>query len=171
MFKIENSDVMTHVLTSLVNVTSTKTSEAHAWLTVKTLLKQLEENYDFLRYIKIEDVNYLENNLDAIDVISDINHIESREVGKAIQNLVDILKKHLGKKAGYCFIREFREDLGHDYHSIIKNMGVDLRLVELQDELYGWESEKYKIRDNGNANIAFVEKKDGGRAIVKTKIN
>jgi hypothetical protein len=160
MFKVENSDVITHVLSSLINVSSTKTSKAHAWLTMRTLLKNLEDNYNFLKYIEIDELKYFENNLNVVNITSDINYVESKEVGKAIQNLVEILKSHLGKKASYFFIREFREDLGEDYHSLIKNMGVDLRLVELQDELFNWNSENYKIRDDSNANIAFLEKRD-----------
>ncbi len=159
MLKVKNSDVFKHVLSSLVNVTSSKTSEEHALLMVKTLLKNLELEYDFLRYIKIDDVEGIDNNLDAIVVVSDINYVESIRIGKAIQSLVDVLKKHLGKKAGYHFIREFRDDLGEDYNLIIKNMGVDLRLVELQDEMYGWETKRYKIKDDDSANIAFVEKR------------
>ena len=160
MQKVKNSDVIKHVLSSLVDVTSSKTSKEHALLMVKTLLKTLECEYDFLRYIKIDDMDGLDNNLDAIVVISDINYVESIKIGLAIQNLIDVLKKHLGNKAGYHFIREFRDDLGEEYHSIIKNMGVDLRLVELQDEMYGWETKKYKIKDDDSANIAFVEKKE-----------
>ena len=159
MLKVKNSDVFKHVLSSLVNVTSSKTSEEHALLMVNTLLKNLELEYDFLRYIKIDDVEGIDNNLDAIVVVSDINYVESIRIGKAIQSLVDVLKKHLGKKAGYYFIREFRDDLGEDYNLIIKNMGVDLRLVELQDEMYGWETKRYKIKDDDSANIAFVEKR------------
>ena len=159
MFNVENSDVITHVLNSLVNVSCTKTSKAHAWLAMGTLIKNLEENYDFLRYIKIDELKYFEET-PLVNIIPDINHIESKEVGKAIQNLIELLQRHLGKKASYFFIREFRDDLGEEYHGIVKNMGVDLRLVELQDELYNWQSEKYKIRNDSNSNIAFLEKKD-----------
>ena len=160
MLKVENSDVIKHVLSSLVDVTSSKTSEEHALLMVKTLLKNLELEYDFLRYIKIDDVEGIDNNLDAIVVVSDINYVESIRIGKAIQEIIDVLKKHLGKKAGYYFIREFREDLGEDYHSVIKNMDVDLRLVEMQDKLFGWDSEKYTIRKDEDENISYVEHKE-----------
>jgi len=159
MLKVKNSDVIKHVLSSLVNVTSSKTSEEHALFMVKTLLRNLELEYDFLRYININDAEGVDNNLDVIVIVSDINYVESMRIGKAIQEIIDVLKKHLGKKAGYRFIQEFIDDLGEDYHSIIKNMGVDLRLVELQDEIYGWETKRYKIKDDNSANIAFVEKR------------
>ncbi len=127
---------------------------------VKTLLKNLELEHDFLRHVKIDDVEGIESNLDAIVVVSDINYVESIRIGRAIQEIIDVLKKHLGKKAGYYFIREFREDLGEEYHSIIKNMDVDLRLVEMQDKLFGWDSEKYTIRKDEDENISYVEHKE-----------
>jgi len=159
LHKIENSVVMKHTLASLVHVASTKTSEEYARSSVKNLLKELEENYGFLRHIEIKDVKYLENTYDAITVMSNIDHIEPLKVGRAIQNLVDVLKRHLGKRAGYFFMKEFQDDLGEDYRSIIKSMGVDLRLADLQDELGGWDSKQYTIKDDADVNIAFIEKK------------
>jgi len=150
---------MKHTLASLVHVASTKTSEEYARSSVKNLLKELEENYGFLRYIEIKDVKYLEDTYDAITVMSNIDRIDPLAVGRAIQNLVDVLKKHLGKRARYFFMKEFQDDLGEDYRSIIKSMGVDLRLADLQDELGGWDSKQYTIKDDADVNIAFIEKK------------
>jgi hypothetical protein len=81
-------------------------------------------------------------------------------MGKAFQNIVDFYKTKMGAKAGYFFIQEFKEDLGNNYHSIIKEMGVDLRLIELKNELFGIEDTSYKIRDDHSSNIAFVERDD-----------
>jgi len=164
-----NSDVIEHVLTSLVNVTSTKTSKAHALLTVRALLKKLENNYSFLKYINITGIDsVLEQSIDdnCEDVLScmtiskNIDAIDPQEIGGSIQNIVDTLKNYLGKKAGYYFIREFRDVLGDEYHSIIKNMGVDLRLIDLQNELYNLDSTQYKLKDDDTVNIAYLEKKE-----------
>ncbi len=158
---VENSDVIKHTLFSLVNVASTKTSEDYAWSIIKTLLKELKENYDFLKYIKIDNLEYLENTIDDITIMSDLDNVNPTHVGKAIQDIIDIFKTRMGKKAGYFFIKEFRDDLGEEYHSIIKEMGVDLRLIDLQNEVYGISSsQNYKIKDDNNINIAFIEKKE-----------
>ena len=47
----DNSDVMKHVVKSFVHVISAKTSTAHAWLTMKTLLKKLGDQYSFIKNI------------------------------------------------------------------------------------------------------------------------
>ena len=41
-----------------------------------------------------------------------------------------------------------------------KKMGVDLRLIDLQKQIYGWDIGKYKIKDKFDSNIAFLEKKE-----------
>jgi len=158
MDETDNSDIMKHTLYSLVTVAITKTSDDYAWSTIKKLLNELKNDYDFLKYVQIGELENLDNNIDDINIISHMNTIEKKELGKSIQDLVDLYKKYLGNKAGYFFISEFKENLGERYHSIIKSIGVDLRLIDLQNEIYSIDSKKYKIKDDGSSNIAFVEK-------------
>jgi hypothetical protein len=160
IYKIDNKHVVRRTLMSLIYVATTKTSDDYAWTSIKKLMNELKSTYDFLKYIEIKDIKELRYTIEDINIESNLNNIEPRELGKAIQDIIDLLKKYLGKKAGYFFIQEFREVLGEEYHKIIKSMGVDLRLVELQDELYGVDTGKYKIKDDSNSNIAYVEKID-----------
>ena len=156
--KIDNSEILKHTLFSLVHVASLKTSDDYAWASVKKLIRELKVNYAFLNYIQIGNISYLNYTIDDIKISPEINDVDPKELGKAIQDIVDLVRKYLGEKAGYFFIQEFREILGDTYHSIIKKMGVDLRLVELQDQYSYFEHGKYKIKDDKNSNIAFVEK-------------
>ena len=158
MDETDNSDIMKRTLYSLVTVAITKTSDDYAWSTIKKLLNELKNDYDFLKYVQIGELEDLDNNIDDINIVSHMNAIEKKELGQAIQDLVDLYKKYLGKKAGYFFISEFKEILGERYHLIIKSIGVDLRLIDLQNEIYSIDSKKYKIKDDGSSNIAFVEK-------------
>lgn len=155
---VENSDVVKHILFTLVKVASDKTSKDYAWSVVKNLLKELEETYDFLKFIRIGDLENLKNTIDDITVLSDLNRITPEELGKAIQNIIDVFRMCLGKKAGYFFIQELKNNLGEKYHLIIKKMGVDLRLSDLQNELSGLDSREYKIKDDRDSNIAFIER-------------
>ena len=50
-----NSEVVKQVLNTLINTIRRKTDEKHAILTVSSLIKKLEAEYDFLRYIEIND--------------------------------------------------------------------------------------------------------------------
>ena len=156
--KIENTEIIKHTLFSLIFVARSKTSKDYAWSIIKKLLIELKTNYDFLKYIKIDEIVKLEDTIDDITVLSDFNNVEPKKIGGAIQNIIDIFKTRMGKKAGYFFLAEFKKVLGEEYHLIIKKMGVDLRLIELQKEIPGYETGKYKIKDEINSNIAYLEK-------------
>ena len=158
--KIDNSEILKHTLFSLIHVATLKTSDDYAWASIKKLIRELKSNYSFLQHVQIGSLSYLKYTMEDIQISAEINNIDPKELGKAIQEIVDLVRKYLGEKAGYFFIQEFREILGDTYHSIIKKMGVDLRLVELEDQYSYFESGKYKIKDDKNSNIAFFEKTD-----------
>jgi len=170
MRNVKNSNVMTRVLNSFFHVIGTKTSPAHAWLTLKIILQQLEYSHEFIKnvdVVDIEDVNLYLNGkknckteFNIVDIQCDVvDETYHEEVGQAIQSLADKLKKCLGEKAGCYFMKEFKEELGEECCLIIKEMGVDLRIVDLQDELYLKICENYTLEDDAESNIAFIEKK------------
>jgi len=155
---IKNSDIIKKTLFTLISVASSKSSNDYAWSIIKSLLKELKGEFDFLKYIIIDDVENLKNTIDDIKVQPDFNKTESKKLGKAIQKIVDMFKTRMGNKAGYFFLKEFRDKLGEDYHSVIKNIGVDLRLIDIQKDLYSVGGAKYKIKDDSSSNIGFIEK-------------
>jgi len=159
MHRFNNSDIVKHVLFSLIHVATTKTSNDYAWSTLKKLLKELEVEYNFLKYIEIAHIDYLSYTIEDIKIMQQFNQVENEELGRSIQDLIDLYKKYLGKKAGYFFIKEFKTCLGEEYHSAIKNMGVDLRLIELQNEIKDLDTQGYKIKEDTSSNIAYVEKR------------
>ena len=157
---IKNSDILKNTLMSLIKVARSKTSDDYAWSSIKKLLIELNTKYTCLRFVHIGKINEINYNINDIIIDDDFERIESLELGKAIQDIIDLLKKYLGKKAGYFFIQEFKSVLGERYYNIIKDIGVDLRLVELQNEFSGVDTRGFKIKDSGSSNIAFVEKID-----------
>lgn len=156
---IPNSEIIQHTLISLIIVASSKTSNDYAWAIVKKLLRELRINYSFLRFIKIDDISALNYSIEDISVSSDFEKVNPKEVGMAIQALIDLFKKYLDTKAGYFFIEAFKNVLGEKYYDTLKKMDVDLRLIELKKELYDLEINDYKLRESKDSNIAFVEKK------------
>ena len=156
--EINNSDIIKKTLMALIVVATSKTSDDYAWSSVKTLIQELKSTYDFLKFIKIGKIERINYKIDDIHVANNINDIDPSELGKALQDLIDLLKKRLGNRAGYFFLQEFKQTLGERYHSIIKDIGVDLRLIDLQNQLQGMDSSEYKIKDDHSSNIAFIEK-------------
>ena len=155
---LKNSDVIKKTLFSLVFVAKTKTTKDYAWTVVKNLLIEFESKYDFLNYIQIDDVKNLHDSVDDIYIKSKFDKLEPKKIGDAFQDIIDTFKTRMGTKAGYFFLREFKEVLGERYFAILKNMGVDLRLIDLEKQIYGYKAKTYKIKDKFDSNIAYLEK-------------
>ena len=64
-----NTEILKHTLISLINVASSKTSDDYAWSSLKKLIKELQPDYDFLRYIHIADIEDLKHSPDDIKII------------------------------------------------------------------------------------------------------
>ena len=156
--KKNNSEIIRYTLFSLITVATSKTSDDYAWSSIKNILKKSEKNYHFLQYVAIGDLEDIDYIMEDIKINSDINSIHPRDLGRAIQDIIDSLKTKLGKKAGYFFLDEFKSKLGEEYHSIIKSIGVDLRLIELQQQIGGLRESGYQLKDSKDSNIAFIKR-------------
>jgi len=155
--KVKNSDILTKTLISLINVASSKTTNDYAWSIIKNLISELRSNHIFLKYVHINDIKRLNYNKSDITIMSNFNDIDSKKIGIVIQNIIDTFKTKMGTKAGYFFLTEFKHDVGEEFYNILEEMGVDLRLIDLQNKIYGWDN-NYKIKEKSGSNIAYLEK-------------
>lgn len=131
---IENSEVIRKILMTLINISSRKTTEGYAISIMDSLIKKLEEKYDFLKHIEINDTRFLEDDT-SVTVMTDVDSVPPTEVGKAVHAIIATMNESLGKDVGHFFIREISSSIGDDYHSTIKDMGVDLSLMQLEHEV------------------------------------
>jgi len=159
VINVTNSEIIKKILFSLISVARSKTSKDYAWGIVKNLLIDMGKDYDFLQYIQIDELNNIGDTIDDISVLYDFDLVEATKIGDVIQKIINLFKKRLGKKAGYFFLSEFKEVLGARYYSLIKKMGVDLRLIDLHNEIYGYGEDTFEIKDKYNSNIAYLEKR------------
>jgi hypothetical protein len=131
---IENSHIIKKVLITLINISGRKTTKGYAISITDSLLKKLEKNFSFLKHVEVKDTRFLEDDV-PITVMSEINSIEPTEIGKAMYAIITTMNESLGKNAGHFFIKELSRNIGDDYNSSIKNMGVDLSLMQLEHEV------------------------------------
>ncbi|MEF8879785.1 MAG: hypothetical protein V5A64_05280 [Candidatus Thermoplasmatota archaeon] len=131
---VQNSDVIKKVLTTLINVSGRKTSEAQAFTMMDSLLKKLGSRYNFLRDVEVKDTRFIEE-VDPVSVMSDLDTISNDEVGKALYDIICLTDKNLGKNAGYFFIKEISRNIEEDYKTTMKNMGLDLSIMQLEREV------------------------------------
>jgi hypothetical protein len=132
---IENSEVVRHLLETLINISSRKTTKGHAILKINESIKQLQDKYDFLRHVEIKDTRFSEFE-DTVSVMTDVNSVRSDDVGKAIYDIIKTTNKVLGKDAGHFFVKELRTNLGDEFNLVIEDMmGLDLGVMQLEHEV------------------------------------
>jgi hypothetical protein len=123
------------VLKTLISISSRKTDFPYAVMTMDDLIKRLEARYIFLKHVQINDDVYKEETTDVISVMSDINNVSPAELGQAIHAIIESVNRSLGENAGHFFIKEIRNTLSDDYLSVMRDMGVDLGLMQLESEI------------------------------------
>ena len=138
MPELEKSDVIKNLLDTMIKISGRKTNKGHAISIMDSLIKQLEPRFDFLRHVQINDTRYSEDG-DAVDVMSGINDAESADMGKAINEIITTMDRSLGKSAGHFLIKEIRSTLNEEHTSMMRDMGVDLGLLQLEHEVEEWE--------------------------------
>jgi hypothetical protein len=126
-----NSEVVKHVLNTLIYSIKRKTNEGHAVSMIDSLIHDLQEDHEFLIYVKLKDTRLLEDD-SIVDVKKDIDEIMPLEVGKALNNVIYITSRFLGKRDGYFLIKEFQHRIGSNYYSSLRAMGIDLDLLLLE---------------------------------------
>lgn len=108
---------------------------------MEDLIKRLETRYDFLKHVQINDDLYNEETASIISVMSDVNAVPPTEMGKALHAIIDSLNRSLGERGGHFFIKEIRSTLSDEYLSVMKSMGVDLGMMQLESEITRLERE------------------------------
>lgn len=134
MAQFENSKVVKYILNKLIDISSRKTSHGTAVMTIDRSLKNLIEKYEFLKHVEIKNTQYSEDD-NTITVMSDIDKIDTDKMGKALYAVIQTMNRSLGKNAGHFFIKELRSNIDDDYHSYIRDMGIDLSLMQLEFEV------------------------------------
>lgn len=131
MTEIKNSEVLGSILRALFSVASRRTSQGFAATVIGTIIKTLEQNYQFLRYVRIETFETSNPN-EIISISSDIDTVNPFEVGKAIEAIIRIIYMDLVGKTGLFFIKELKELAGEQIISEMKKYGVDLEILQTE---------------------------------------
>jgi hypothetical protein len=141
----KNSDVLKGALQSLCTVAGRRSSEKFANNVMSAIIKTLERKYVFLKYVKIE----AKNSTDFIVVSPQINSFELSEVCKAVGAVIRVVQFDLKDAAGLFFIKEFERYAGEEVISTIINNGVDLDIMQLEQQHFHsrWEKKKSSADD------------------------
>jgi hypothetical protein len=146
MPQIENKELLGLLLRSTIGVISRRTSEAYANVIIGNVIENLSKKYDFLKYIKIQGVQFTEV-YDIVEINNDINIVKLSEIGKASNEFIKKITDSIGRDAGYYFIKEIREDLPYDYEKTIREVGVDLDFLQMEFITNVKENLKFSIQN------------------------
>lgn len=131
---MENDELLDKVLSSIVSLSRRKTTESHAVYVMDSVIEKLKQRHPFLEHIEIQDTTYLEEGK-SITIMREVNSISKHEVARAIYEIISTMNTSLGKDAGYFFLKELSRMMGDMYMSEMKNIGVDLNLMQLEKQV------------------------------------
>lgn len=126
--------VIKHVFKALIDILSSYSSENYTVLLIKNTLKKFENNFMYFDLVKIDDM-HITDGLNAIHVSSEIESMRASEIGKGLQKIIEEITMSLGEEAGKNFLDDFKKRLGKAYILKIEDMGVNLHMIELRQNL------------------------------------
>jgi len=156
----KNSVLLESVLKALYTVASRRTSVRSAGEAIGSSIKTLENKYDFLKFVDANTKDISQGGF-AINVSSEVNHIDSSQVGKAIESLIRVVYNDIGTEAGLYFISELKEHTGDEISKMISTMNVDLDQVQLEQHYaYRRSDRKKKIEKMARTGMLDSKKPD-----------
>ncbi|KYK22442.1 hypothetical protein AYK24_02410 [Thermoplasmatales archaeon SG8-52-4] len=155
MKEIENSDLIREVLKALYTTVSRRTTESFAVAVIDTIIRTIEERYDFLKHVQINRTGEL---ADFIRISPKIDSIHPAKIGKSIEAVVQVVYMDLREKAGVYFINEVKNNIDEDIIMKLRECGVDLELLMLQQHYLYRRNERGKTK-SGSENKSNDGKK------------
>jgi len=128
------SAVFTHVLKTIIDVIEKTSSEDYAIFAVNSFLRNIDNKYDFLKEIKIEQA-IKQGELYHIIIKQNIDSISETDARRAIQNLLECIIESLGEKISDEFLVQFKNSLDKKYLSKLEEMGVNFHMIELHEAM------------------------------------
>jgi len=132
---VEKDEVVRNILERLISISGRKTDKVYALMTMETLIKDLEPQFNFLKNIQINEDVYTEDTVSTVSLHSNFRDVPPNDLGKALHAIIFQLNRNLGNKAGHFFIKELRNTLSDDYLTTMREMGVDLGMMQLETEV------------------------------------
>lgn len=138
--EMKNSRILKTSIQALCMVAGRRTSETFSYKVMNSITSSLIDRYDFLNYVGLKDGSGFE----TIQVDPAIDEIESSQIFKAIETIIRIVHMDLQDNAGLYFLKEFKESVGYDIINLLEHHGVDLDLLEVEQQHVYLQRQKKK---------------------------
>jgi len=128
------SAIFKQVIKALIDILGKTSTENNAIFTVNSLLRKIDSTYEFLKYVKVDSATG-EGELYHITLTDNIDSINETDARRAIQQLLEITMESLEEKVRKEFIQQFKNSLEKKYLLKIQEMGVNLHMIELRQQM------------------------------------
>ncbi|DAC72988.1 MAG TPA: hypothetical protein DSN98_02360 [Thermoplasmata archaeon] len=143
MADVKNTEVLGSILRALYSVASRRTTQSFAATVIGAIIKTLEQNYDFLKYVHVENLEYANSEV-IINISPEIDAVDSSIIGSAVEAIIRIVYMDLVGKTGLFFMKELKELAGEQIISELKDHGVDLALLQTEQRYMHRQQRKKK---------------------------
>ena len=140
---MENSKIIKDVLSTIISISGRKTTQSHAIYLLESTLNTLKKQYSFLENINVQDTTYIEDG-EQISIMTEVNKVKENEMGSAVKDIITHLNLSLGDEAGHFFLKELSHKLNDESIVSLKNMGVDLDIMYLENQVSKMEKDILK---------------------------
>jgi hypothetical protein len=136
--------IFKRVIKALIDVLGRTSTETYAIFAVNSFLRKTDSSYEFLKYVKVNPA-LDQNDIYQITIMNTFDSISETDARRAIQKLLQTIVDSLGEKLGNQFIQEFKSSLDKKYLTRIEEMGVNLHMIELHQEVMLQKEQKTMI--------------------------
>ncbi len=134
IIKLKQELVVKHVLKTLIDILSSASTPSYAVLMVNNILRNFDTKFSFLKDVKIDGLKYSQGE-DGIIVPQNINSVRASELGRSLQRIIENISTSMGTEPGRNFVDRFKSSLGKAYLLRIEELGVNLHMIELRNNL------------------------------------
>ena len=79
-----NSELFRHVIKALNSIISRRTSENYSTMVINDIIKNMEDKFKFLKYVKVIKTGYSEDDSEVLDILKSLEYVDEKLLGKAI---------------------------------------------------------------------------------------
>ncbi len=143
MSEIENRILLKLSIEALNKSAGRRTSANFSQKVIISIIESLKQKYNFLKLIEFQKNDDFDISNDFINIKLEVNSYPLKDICKCIEQIIRIIYLDLKQKAGVFFVKEFKECIGPNIISTLEKNGVDVDLLEFeQQHIYSRENQK-----------------------------
>ena len=140
-----NTYVIGSIIRSLFHVAARRTTQGFAAKVIGSIIKTLEQKYDFLKYVNIDESGEVSED-EKIQIDPEIEKIKPDILGKAVESIIRVVYMDIIGKSGLFFIAEIKRRAGEELITELQNYGVDLISLQIEQHYLYRSRERRKAK-------------------------